>query len=420
MSNNDEKLSPEKSPSMLTASGVKRVNNLPVYLVIGLLALFAVLIAIVAIKRGNAQQQEAQALPKAKVVKKNTFLMAQDVINHQPYRVPSAVDTLNDKAPENPVVEPKKVVVEKPYPVVSVKPEPVISEAEIERLRQEKTQMFEEAVKAKSSIRTNKENLKKDTAAYKQYDPSVLASDPGLSFKQQLALLQASQSSKPSVESLGGKESESRWQLHSTLQNPKSPYELRAGGVIPGVMISGIRSELPGQFIAQVSQDVYDTATGRYLLIPQGTKLIGIYSSDVSFGQDSVLIAWQRLVFPDGKALDIGSMPGADSAGYGGFRDQVNHHLVRIYGSALLMSGIVAGVSYSQSRNQNTSGYQQPTAGDVLSQSLGQQLGEVTAKLVDKNLNISPTIKIRPGYRFNVIVVKDLVFQRPYQEFLYS
>lgn len=211
-----------------------------------------------------------------------------------------------------------------------------------------------------------------------------------------------------------------RWHLDSTLRNPNSRYELRAGSVIPGVMISGISSELPGQIIAQVSQNIYDTATGNYLIIPQGTKIVGIYSSDASFGQNSVLVAWQRLIFPDGKALDIGSMPGADSAGYAGFRDRVDHHYARIYGSAILMSGIVAGITYSQNTNQSGEfGYAQPTAGSVLSQALGQQLGEVTSQLVSKNLNISPTIHVRPGYRFNIIVVKDLVFESSYRQFAY-
>ena len=239
-------------------------------------------------------------------------------------------------------------------------------------------------------------------------------------FKAQLQALQQKQNARPVALNIGGEENEMRWHLNSRLENPNSRFELRAGSVIPGVMVSGITSELPGQIIGQVSQNVYDTPTGKHLLIPQGTKLIGVYSSDVSFGQNSVLVAWQRLVFPDGKALDIGSMPGSDSAGYAGYRDQVDHHYARIYGSALLMSGIVAGITYSQNINQpNQYGFSQPTAGSVLSQALGQQLGEVTSQLVSKNLNISPTINIRPGYRFNILVVKDLTFNRPYRQFAY-
>lgn len=171
--------------------------------------------------------------------------------------------------------------------------------------------------------------------------------------------------------------------------------------------------------MAQVSQNVYDTPTGKYLLIPQGTRLVGAYSSDVSYGQARVLVAWQRLVFPDGKAMDIGAMPGADSAGYGGFHDQVNNHYVRLFGSAILMSAVTAGLSYSQRQNQSTIGFQQPNANSALSQALGQQLGQVTAQMISKNLNISPTLEIRPGFRFNVIVTKDLTLSKPYQAFDY-
>ena len=185
---------------------------------------------------------------------------------------------------------------------------------------------------------------------------------------------------------------------------------------MPAILISGINSELPGQIMAQVAQSVYDTPTGKHLLIPQGARLVGSYASEVAYGQSRVLIGWQRIIFPDGKALDIGSMPGADSGGYAGFYDQVNNHYLRIFGSAVLMSGVVAGISMSQN-NTNTAGANQQRAGDVLSSSLGQQLGQVTAEMIQKNMNISPTLEIRPGYRFNVIVTKDLTFENPYRPF---
>jgi type IV secretion system protein VirB10 len=188
---------------------------------------------------------------------------------------------------------------------------------------------------------------------------------------------------------------------------------------VPATLISGINSELPGQIMAQIAQNVYDTATGKYLLLPQGSRLVGAYSSDVSYGQARVLVAWQRIVFPDGKAMDIGAMPGADSAGYAGFTDQVNNHYLRLYGSALLMSAVTAGITYNQHQNQSTIGYQQPSASNAMSQALGVQLGQVTAQMIAKNLNIAPTLEIRPGYRFNVIVTKDMTFSKPYQSFDY-
>jgi type IV secretion system protein VirB10 len=209
-----------------------------------------------------------------------------------------------------------------------------------------------------------------------------------------------------------------RWALDSQIDTPSTPYLLRAGYVIPGIMISGVNSDLPGQLQAQISQDVYDTATGQHLLIPQGSRLVGSYGSSISYGQERVMVAWQRIVFPDGKALDIGAMQGADGAGYAGFKDQVNHHFWRIFGSAMLMSVVVAGVEVSQDDGGAEFG-QRRKAGDALSEAMGQQLGQATAQMLQKNLNIAPTIEIRPGYRFNIMVSKDLAFTKPYQSFDY-
>ena len=211
-----------------------------------------------------------------------------------------------------------------------------------------------------------------------------------------------------------------RWLLQNNtapgenpVEKPRTRYEVRAGGVIPATLISGINSDLPGQIIGQTTQAVYDTATGKHQVIPQGTRLIGMYDSQVNFGQERVLIAWQRLIFPDGKALDLGSMPGGDSHGYSGFRDQVNTHFWRTIGSAFLMSGIIAGVSLSQPVSTGDT----QRASDALSEALGQTLGQTLSQMIQKNLNISPTLQIRPGYRFNVIITKDIPFTQPYQSF---
>ena len=209
------------------------------------------------------------------------------------------------------------------------------------------------------------------------------------------------------------------WSLDSQVEAPASPYMIRAGFVIPAIMISGINSDLPGQVMAQVSQNVWDTATGRFLLIPQGTRLIGAYSSDVAYGQERVLMAWQRLIFPDGKTFDIRAMPGADSAGYAGFTDQISNHWFRTISSAILMSGVIAAVDLSQDDNNSSDSSDRQRAGDALSEALGQTLGQVLGQIISKNLNISPTLEIRPGYRFNVIAFKDMTLPGPYQAFNY-
>ena len=209
------------------------------------------------------------------------------------------------------------------------------------------------------------------------------------------------------------------WSLDSQVEAPASPYMIRAGFVIPAIMISGINSDLPGQVMAQVSQNVWDTATGRFLLIPQGTRLIGAYSSDVAYGQERVLMAWQRLIFPDGKTFDIRAMPGADSAGYAGFTDQINTHWFRTRSSAILMSGVIAAVDLSQDNNNSSDSSDRQRAGDALSEALDQTLGQVLGQIISKNLNVAPTLEIRPGYRFNVIAFKDMTLPGPYQAFNY-
>ena len=198
-------------------------------------------------------------------------------------------------------------------------------------------------------------------------------------------------------------------------------YEVKTGAVIPGIMVTGINSDLPGSIIAQVSQNVFDSATGNYLLLPQGAKLFGTYDSRVIYGQERVLVAWNRVVFPDGSAITLGAMPGADMAGNAGYTDEVNNHYFRIFGSALLMSMITGGMSYSMdalnpSGNSGQYGNSTPTLQSEMGSALAAQLGQATMQLLQKNLNIKPTLEIRPGYQFNVIVTKDLVFQQPYRQ----
>ncbi|MCW5320685.1 conjugal transfer protein TrbI [Verminephrobacter aporrectodeae subsp. tuberculatae] len=187
--------------------------------------------------------------------------------------------------------------------------------------------------------------------------------------------------------------------------------EVKAGTIIPGVMISGLNSDLPGQIIAQVRESVYDSATGTQVLIPAGARLVGTYDSSVTLGQDRVLVGWERIIYPDGSSISLAKMPGTDVSGYAGFNDKVNNHYWRIFGNGLLLSLFSAGIQLSQppaSNSQNNSGSQstpqQTTAG-----SMGQQMGEIGKQMTKRNMNIQPTLEIRPGYRFNVMVTKDII-----------
>ncbi len=193
---------------------------------------------------------------------------------------------------------------------------------------------------------------------------------------------------------------------------PISPYEVKQGTVIPGVMITGINSDLPGQIIGQVSQNVYDSVTGKNLLIPQGTKIVGSYDSFVAVGQERALVAWRRLVFPDGMAIDLLGMAGADQGGYAGFNDQVNNRYFKIFGSALMLSLVGTGYQISQPQQD---GRQFPSNQDILAAEVGRQFSQVSSEIIRRNMQVQPTIEIRPGYRFNIMINKDMVLE-PYVE----
>ncbi len=194
-------------------------------------------------------------------------------------------------------------------------------------------------------------------------------------------------------------------------------FELKTGGVIPGIMLTGINSQLPGQITAQVSQNVYDTATGDYLLVPQGTRLLGFYDSKVSAGQERIFVAWNRLIFPDGSAMILGEFPGADHAGYSGLSDEVNNHYLRLFGNAALMAIITGGMAYAVDSfmPDNDDDDDSPSLQSEMGSELASRIGQASMALLEKNLSIAPTLTIRPGFRFNIVVIKDLVFTRPYE-----
>jgi type IV secretion system protein VirB10 len=193
-----------------------------------------------------------------------------------------------------------------------------------------------------------------------------------------------------------------------------SKYEIKAGWDIPATLESEVNTDLPGEVKAIVRENVYDTATGRYLLIPQGSRLIGRYDNRVSYGQNRAIVIWSRLIFPDGSSVDLDGMVGHDASGAAGFHDQVDNHFVRLVSMALMLSAFTAGVEMSQPQTSSASGVLSLSA--EATQALGQQFGQLGMEVTRKNLNIQPTVKIRPGYRFNVRVNRDIAFAEPYKD----
>ena len=173
-------------------------------------------------------------------------------------------------------------------------------------------------------------------------------------------------------------------------------------------MLTGLNSDLPGVIVGQVSENVYDTVTGQHLLIPQGTKILGRYDSETTFGQSRALVIWNRLIFPNGKSILLGNMTGSDREGFSGFHDKVRSH----YGRAL-WSAILGGVATGGVAAAATNGTDDTSFGAEAGRDAARNISQAANSITQKNLNIQPTIIIRPGYQFNILVDKDLVLE-PY------
>jgi type IV secretion system protein VirB10 len=198
--------------------------------------------------------------------------------------------------------------------------------------------------------------------------------------------------------------------LRTRLQHPQSPYEIKAGTIIPAVLITAINSDLPGPVIGQVRENVYDTVSGNYLLVPQGSRLLAQYDSMVAWGQERVLVCWNRLIFPNGDSISLDCMPAADLAGAAGLTDEVDEHWARILKGAAVASLLAAT---TQSVAGNVQGFN-PTVPQMWANNAAGQINQVGQQLTRREINVQPTITIRPGLSVNVIVSKDLVLQNSY------
>ena len=191
------------------------------------------------------------------------------------------------------------------------------------------------------------------------------------------------------------------------LEKPQSPYQLMAGTIIAAGLVSGLNSDLPGFVIAQVTENVYDSVSGRFLLIPQGSRLIGSYDNVVAFGQERALVVWHRLIRPDGSSVVIDNLPATDTGGYAGLADEVDLHTWKLLKGVALATvlGVGSQLAFGSSDNDLLKALAQAT------QSTTNRAGQ---RLVERNLNVAPTLTVRPGWPLRVIVHKDIVLQ-PYR-----
>ncbi|MHB1705942.1 MAG: TraB/TrbI/VirB10 family type IV secretion system protein [Acidithiobacillus sp.] len=196
-----------------------------------------------------------------------------------------------------------------------------------------------------------------------------------------------------------------------------SPYELLQGTVIPALLETGIKSDIAGQVTAVVDHPVYNSLNASYVLIPAGSRIVGYYRSGAAMGQTRVGVEWTRVEFPNGTYIRLSNMPGTSPSGYAGFKDLVDDHTWQIFKNALLLSFIDVGMAMASptSTTTNTTGVTGNEALQNGEQALAQTFGQAEAQLFQKYINIAPTITIRPGYAFNVVVTRDLVFPGPYR-----
>ncbi|MBH2043085.1 MAG: TrbI/VirB10 family protein [Comamonadaceae bacterium] len=199
------------------------------------------------------------------------------------------------------------------------------------------------------------------------------------------------------------------------LQMPASPYQVMAGTVIAGALVTGIKSDLPGDVIATVTEPVYDTATGKFLLIPQGSRILGKYNSQVSYGQSRVQVVWNRIILPDTSSLTIDNLVGTDPAGYSGLEDSVDYHWGRIVAGAALTTMLGVGAELAAPENRQD-GNRIVIAGRDSAQDSINQVGQ---EMTRRNMNIQPTLTERPGLPVRIIINRDLVL-RPYQPLFFN
>ncbi|NLO16670.1 MAG: conjugal transfer protein TrbI [Arcobacter butzleri] len=379
--------------SLIKGLGGKRLTKVPIaiFVAIILLVLFAIFYAGIARKqnqnRVHEDKVEQEQQTQSTSLNKDTSSFINDLENREKQR--NRHYALNQEISDTEA--PKTDEVDKSINNPTVIPtSSSFSSSKSSNIYDEKSEQIREDMKLKALISPSKIEVKQN-----QYSQS----SSNLNSNVNLNDLDDS-----SLEALA-KATNSDY-LQTSKQKPLSKYEIKAGWMIPATLITGINSDLAGEVLAQVNENIYDSATGNYLLIPQGTKLVGTYTNNVIYGQDRVLTAWTRLIFPNGDSLNLEGMGGTSADGYSGFSDQVNNHYLRIFGSAFLLSSITAGVALAD----NSGGEKETNADKAITQAINQ-LSTVASEMIRKNMNIAPTIEIRPGYRFNIFVSKDMVLE---------
>lgn len=389
--------------------GVKRVNNLPLFIVGLIIVIFILSIILVGVSRMNKKNENSSEIidtsANIQALTNMTLGSYEKGIIQAPSK-PEVIASSNNINPGQDVfLDPLDST---PTDWQQDNPSGPILIQKKDQLADLRFQELQKALKSTTEV-----PLSNNDGSTSSYEFSLQEKTPFFHENRSLEANSYQFSAEKEVSySDFEKKGKDRWSLNEIPKRAKTNFIIQTGFVIPAILLTSIVSDIPGKVTAQTTKNVYDSITGKYLLIPQGSRLIGTYSSNIKYGQSRILIAWQRILFPNGTNLDIGAMAGVDEKGVSGFEDKVDNHYSKIFGSALIMSAIVGGLSYSdslraKSENRNLS--------SEMSAAFGQQIGQTSMKILEKNIDIAPTIEIRQGYRFNIMVTKDIAFATPYR-----
>ena len=417
---------------------IRRLNRVPVIVAILLVVTFLAVIFYGLSTRGlqfggNSQIEPSSSRPASNDAERLKQGVPDGIIGEPQPVVIQPTPSVEPERRENPFQKAPE-----PTPTVVTAPQPTLESEEVWRARLQREQQEQvlreyqrqqmasiqaEGAAFDSPIAVNLKDLENTSAAATPTSPQTgltTANRPASALDLYSAALQsgigqaADPNGQASKQQFFNQDIADLGYLPNSVVPQMSPFELKRGSVIPATLITGINSDLPGRITAQVSQNVYDSATGRRLLIPQGAKLFGRYDSEVTFGQNRVLVVWTDIIFPNGSTLQICGMAGTDGAGYGGFHDKVDNHYLRTFGSAILVALIGAGTDMLLPGDNSTS-TTVDSAGDAARRSFAETFSQISEQTVSKNMNVQPTLAIRPGYRFNILVDQDIVFPNAYR-----
>lgn len=459
---NEDALNPESTPSGLNRSPrVKKMTNMPIFIIVGIASIFCILLIYVVNKKSEVNQAQLASNPDTITVDSSHVQKANNIaeeinalypdnpnsgnrgnkdtnaVNDSITLLGRSVASTEPAAPRKPE-EPNQELLDEistlKEELEQLKAKQFIQEIEQQKLanqltpeelerqrkrqkilddiRNEKFNRFKQSVVADTAVSNNAPVDAKTLAAIGSEVDSIRAQGDA-NINRQLGQIENAGALT------GGNRQPSAFPNTGLLQSASydlgkqreagNRYQLRTGTVIPAVLTTGIKSDISGTVMARVSQNVYDTATGRYLVIPQGTGLYGTYNNAVAIGQTRSLVRWDRLIFPDGSSLDLLGMPGSDREGYTGFRDKVNNHYFKVFGSAFLLSLFSTTVTASLPDSDDND------FADELALSVAQQFNETASQIIERNLDIKPTLTTRSGYKFNILVNKDIDFSGHYE-----